>query len=90
MEIQVMVKETVVRYDQQALLMELKTYVHVGHHVNIVNLLGIVRENMNQGELFVITEYCRFGNLKDFLLENRYAFLDDSSDEQLVYDSGYR
>ncbi|XP_053661896.1 platelet-derived growth factor receptor alpha-like [Anopheles marshallii] len=88
MEIQVMAKEAAGQYDQHALLTELNTYVRVGHHVNILNLLGIVRENMEQGELYIITEYCRFGNLKDFLAQNRYAFRDDSSSELLVYDSG--
>ncbi|XP_052899415.1 platelet-derived growth factor receptor beta-like [Anopheles moucheti] len=88
MEIQAIAKEAVGQYNQQALRTELETYLHVGHHVNILNLLGIVRENMEHGELYIITEYCRFGNLKDFLVQNRYAFRDDSSSELLVYDSG--
>uniref|UniRef100_A0A182Y3D2 Uncharacterized protein n=1 Tax=Anopheles stephensi TaxID=30069 RepID=A0A182Y3D2_ANOST len=87
-EIEVMAKEAVEKYDREAVLDELKSYIHVGHHVNVLNLLGIVTENMNHGDLFLITEYCRFGNLKAFLRQNRYAYRDDNSDALFVYDSG--
>ncbi|XP_035905278.1 platelet-derived growth factor receptor beta-like isoform X2 [Anopheles stephensi] len=87
-EIEVMAKEAVEKYDRETVLDELKSYIHVGHHVNVLNLLGIVTENINHGELFLITEYCRFGNLKTFLRQNSYAFRDDNSDALFVYDSG--
>uniref|UniRef100_A0A182S934 Protein kinase domain-containing protein n=1 Tax=Anopheles maculatus TaxID=74869 RepID=A0A182S934_9DIPT len=45
-EIQVMVKEAVDQYDRQTLLQELMSYVRVGHHVNVLSLLGIVTENI--------------------------------------------
>ncbi|XP_050072294.1 vascular endothelial growth factor receptor 1-like [Anopheles maculipalpis] len=86
-EMQVMAKEAVEQYDQQMLLKELTSYVRVGHHVNVLNLLGVVTEHMKQGELFLITEFCRFGNLKDFLVQNRYAFRDDSIEQLFAYDS---
>uniref|UniRef100_A0A1S4GYM0 Protein kinase domain-containing protein n=1 Tax=Anopheles gambiae TaxID=7165 RepID=A0A1S4GYM0_ANOGA len=81
LEFQVMVKEAAKRFDTQDLLEELKTYVQVGHHVNVLNFLGIVTENMVHGEFFVITEYCRFGNLKDFLLKHRHAYREEGDDE---------
>uniref|UniRef100_A0A182PAW5 Protein kinase domain-containing protein n=1 Tax=Anopheles epiroticus TaxID=199890 RepID=A0A182PAW5_9DIPT len=81
MEIQAMVKEAVQGYGQKELLTELKTFMQVGHHVNVLNLLGIVIGDMEHGELFVITEYCRFGNLKDFLLKNRQFFRDEDDED---------
>ena len=30
---------------------------------------------MNVGEILVITEYCCYGNLHDYILQNRYRFV---------------
>lgn len=54
---------------------ELKILIHLGKHLNIVNLLGAVTTNAIKGELLVILEYCEHGSLRQFLLNNRPNFI---------------
>lgn len=61
---------------RKALLAELKILIHVGRHINIVNLLGAVTKDLIKGELMVIVEYCRYGNIRSYLLSNRNSFVD--------------
>ncbi|XP_076382321.1 vascular endothelial growth factor receptor 1-like [Megalopta genalis] len=58
-----------------ALASELKIMVHLGKHLNIVNLLGACTRNILKRELLVIVEFCRFGNLHDYLLSHRSGFI---------------
>ncbi|KAB7501257.1 Vascular endothelial growth factor receptor 3 [Armadillidium nasatum] len=46
-----------------ALIMELKIMIHLGKHLNIVNLLGAHTSNIDKGELWILVEYCKYGNL---------------------------
>lgn len=62
---------------RKALMAELKILIHLGRHLNIVNLLGAVTKNIVKGELLVIVEYCEFGNLRHFLLSNRDTFINE-------------
>ncbi|XP_029439419.1 macrophage colony-stimulating factor 1 receptor [Rhinatrema bivittatum] len=50
--------------EKEALMSELKIMSHLGHHGNIVNLLGACTQG---GPVLVITEYCRYGDLLNFL-----------------------
>jgi FMS-like tyrosine kinase 1 len=59
----------------RALMSELKIMIHLGRHMNIVNLLGASTKCLARKELFVIVEYCRFGNLQKYLLQHRYHFI---------------
>ncbi|XP_014609483.1 PREDICTED: vascular endothelial growth factor receptor 1 isoform X2 [Polistes canadensis] len=59
----------------RALASELKIMVHLGKHLNVVNLLGACTKNICKRELLVIVEYCRFGNLHNFLLRHRMDFI---------------
>ncbi|XP_011871094.1 PREDICTED: vascular endothelial growth factor receptor 1 isoform X2 [Vollenhovia emeryi] len=59
----------------RALASELKIMVHLGKHLNVVNLLGACTKNISKRELLVIVEYCRFGNLHNFLLRHRNDFI---------------
>ncbi|XP_034472515.1 vascular endothelial growth factor receptor 1-like [Drosophila innubila] len=70
-----MVKSTTDAEVVRALVSELKIMVHLGQHLNVVNLLGAVTKNINKLELMVIVEYCRFGNIQNFLLHNRKCFI---------------
>ncbi|XP_015788025.2 vascular endothelial growth factor receptor 1-like [Tetranychus urticae] len=70
----------------KALISELKILIHMGHHLNIVNCLGAVTKNRTHDQLMVIVEYCKFGNLRNFLRERRKIFIDqidlyDQNDE---------
>ncbi|XP_076631740.1 PDGF- and VEGF-receptor related isoform X2 [Colletes latitarsis] len=59
----------------RALSSELKIMVHLGKHLNVVNLLGACTKNISKRELLVIVEYCRFGNLHNYLLRHRDDFI---------------
>ncbi|XP_026843935.1 vascular endothelial growth factor receptor kdr-like isoform X6 [Drosophila persimilis] len=74
-----MVKRTADNEVVRALVSELKIMVHLGQHLNVVNLLGAVTKNIAKRELMVIVEYCRFGNVQNFLLRNRKFFINQIS-----------
>ncbi|XP_020798925.1 vascular endothelial growth factor receptor 1 isoform X5 [Drosophila serrata] len=76
-----MVKRTADNEVMRALVSELKIMVHLGQHLNVVNLLGAVTKNIAKRELMVIVEYCRFGNIQNFLLRNRKCFINQISPE---------
>ncbi len=59
----------------KALMAELKIMIHLGKHLNILNLLGACTTSLNKRELLVIVEYCRFGNIQKYLLLHRNSFI---------------
>ncbi|XP_070197550.1 vascular endothelial growth factor receptor 1-like [Littorina saxatilis] len=77
-----MVKDCTDKEQMMALLSELKILIHLGQHLNIVNLLGAVTKDIRFGELYVIVEYCHFGNLRSYLLKHKDNFLDTMDDSQ--------
>ncbi|XP_054461281.1 KIT proto-oncogene, receptor tyrosine kinase b [Anoplopoma fimbria] len=58
--------------EKEALMSELKVLSYLGNHVNIVNLLGACTVG---GPILVITEYCCYGDLLNFLRRKREVFL---------------
>uniref|UniRef100_A0A8B9KY23 receptor protein-tyrosine kinase n=1 Tax=Astyanax mexicanus TaxID=7994 RepID=A0A8B9KY23_ASTMX len=58
--------------EKEALMSELKILSHIGHHKNIVNLLGACTYG---GPVLVITEYCCHGDLLNFLRTKAETFL---------------
>ena len=60
----------------KSLTLELKIMIHLGKHLNIVNLMGAMTVNLDRGELWVLVEYCRYGNLLQLLHKNKSRFLD--------------
>ncbi|KAM4748763.1 macrophage colony-stimulating factor 1 receptor [Rhinophrynus dorsalis] len=54
----------------EALMSELKILSHLGNHQNIVNLLGACTAG---GPILVITEYCHYGDLLNFLRKKAEA-----------------
>ncbi|XP_051910461.1 receptor-type tyrosine-protein kinase FLT3 isoform X1 [Hippocampus zosterae] len=59
-----MLKEKHQQVDKEALMSELKMLTHIGHHVNIVNLLGACT---GSGPIYLIFEYCCYGDLLNYL-----------------------
>ncbi|XP_047470761.1 LOW QUALITY PROTEIN: vascular endothelial growth factor receptor 2-like [Penaeus chinensis] len=59
----------------QALTRELKVMIHLGKHLNIVNLMGANTINIGKGELWILVEYCRYGNLLSFMHRHRKNFV---------------
>ncbi|XP_028300005.1 platelet-derived growth factor receptor alpha isoform X2 [Gouania willdenowi] len=58
--------------EKQALMSELKIMTHLGPHLNILNLLGACTK---AGPIHIITEYCFYGDLVNYLHKNRENFL---------------
>ncbi|XP_054458592.1 platelet-derived growth factor receptor alpha [Anoplopoma fimbria] len=67
-----MLKPTARSSEKQALMSELKIMTHLGPHLNIVNLLGACTKS---GPIYIITEYCFYGDLVNYLHKNRETFL---------------
>nr|XP_045625733.1 vascular endothelial growth factor receptor 1-like [Procambarus clarkii] len=59
----------------RALAIELKIMIHLGQHLNIVNLLGANTRNIGRGELWILLEYCHHGNLLSFMHRHRQCFI---------------
>ncbi|TDG97301.1 hypothetical protein EPR50_G00224400 [Perca flavescens] len=71
-----MLKEGATASEHKALMTELKILNHIGHHLNVVNLLGACTKP--GGPLMVIVEYCCYGNLSNFLKGKREVFIDNT------------
>ncbi|XP_076994302.1 vascular endothelial growth factor receptor 3 isoform X2 [Tamandua tetradactyla] len=67
-----MLKEGATASEHRALMSELKILTHIGNHLNVVNLLGACTKPA--GPLMVIVEFCKYGNLSNFLRAKRDAF----------------
>ncbi|XP_076009360.1 vascular endothelial growth factor receptor 2 isoform X2 [Genypterus blacodes] len=64
-----MLKEGATSSEYRALMSELKILIHIGHHLNVVNLLGACTKV--GAPLMVIVEYCKHGNLSSYLKGKR-------------------
>ncbi|XP_054245134.1 macrophage colony-stimulating factor 1 receptor [Indicator indicator] len=71
-----MLKSSADTDEQEALMSELKIMSHLGHHENIVNLLGACTSG---GPILVITEYCRYGDLLNFLRKKAESIITQDS-----------
>nr|XP_057925311.1 KIT proto-oncogene, receptor tyrosine kinase b isoform X2 [Doryrhamphus excisus] len=67
-----MLKHNAHATEKEALMSELKVLSYLGNHMNIVNLLGACTVG---GPILVITEYCCYGDLLNFLRRKRESFL---------------
>ncbi|XP_032886648.1 vascular endothelial growth factor receptor kdr-like isoform X2 [Amblyraja radiata] len=68
-----MLKEGATANECKALMSELKILIHIGHHLNVVNILGACTKS--GGPLMVIVEYCKYGNLSNYLRNKRNDFI---------------
>ncbi|XP_028271700.1 vascular endothelial growth factor receptor kdr-like [Parambassis ranga] len=59
--------------ERKALMSELKILIHIGHHLNVVNLLGACTKP--GGPLMMIVEFCKYGNLSNYLRSKREDFV---------------
>ncbi|XP_069982414.1 vascular endothelial growth factor receptor 3 isoform X3 [Penaeus vannamei] len=77
-----MVKSRKDKVQLNALQSELKILIHIGQHVNIVNLVAACTKNLHtRGELMILVEYCRFGNILDFMRRNHRTFVNQLDPE---------
>ncbi|XP_066532738.1 mast/stem cell growth factor receptor kita isoform X2 [Hoplias malabaricus] len=77
-----MLKPSAHATEKEALMSELKVLSYLGNHINIVNLLGACTVG---GPTLVITEYCCFGDLLNFLRRKRESFYCTSVGEDCYY-----
>uniref|UniRef100_A0AAQ5Y8H2 receptor protein-tyrosine kinase n=1 Tax=Amphiprion ocellaris TaxID=80972 RepID=A0AAQ5Y8H2_AMPOC len=82
-----MLKEGATSSEYRALMSELKILIHIGHHLNVVNLLGACTKP--GGPLMVIVEYCKHGNLSSYLKSKRgeyspYKVNESTDDDHLT------
>uniref|UniRef100_A0A667X8U3 receptor protein-tyrosine kinase n=1 Tax=Myripristis murdjan TaxID=586833 RepID=A0A667X8U3_9TELE len=77
-----MLKEGATASEHKALMTELKILNHIGHHLNVVNLLGACTKP--GGPLMIIVEYCRYGNLSTYLKSKRQVFVYDRVSSALI------
>ncbi|XP_078496229.1 vascular endothelial growth factor receptor kdr-like isoform X2 [Lissotriton helveticus] len=75
-----MLKECATANECKALMSELKILIHIGHHLNVVNLLGACTKP--GGPLMVIVEYCKYGNLSNYLRSKRGDFITYKKSDQ--------
>ncbi|XP_012813386.2 receptor-type tyrosine-protein kinase FLT3 [Xenopus tropicalis] len=66
-----MLKENADGSEKDALMSELKMMTQIGHHQNIVNMLGACTA---AGPVYLIFEYCRHGDLLNYLRNERETF----------------
>nr|AAS91161.1 receptor tyrosine kinase c-kit [Ambystoma mexicanum] len=67
-----MLKPSAHSTEREALMSELKVLSYLGQHINIVNLLGACTVG---GPTLVITEYCCYGDLLNYLRRKRDSFI---------------
>uniref|UniRef100_A0A4W6CJL0 receptor protein-tyrosine kinase n=1 Tax=Lates calcarifer TaxID=8187 RepID=A0A4W6CJL0_LATCA len=77
-----MLKSSAHATEKEALMSELKVLSYLGNHMNIVNLLGACTVG---GPTLVITEYCCFGDLLNFLRRKRESFICFKMEEDCYY-----
>ncbi|KAM4738934.1 mast/stem cell growth factor receptor kita isoform 2-T2 [Anableps anableps] len=77
-----MLKSSAHATEKEALMSELKVLSYLGNHINIVNLLGACTVG---GPTLVITEYCCFGDLLNFLRRKRESFTTYELEENYYY-----
>ncbi|XP_061642954.1 macrophage colony-stimulating factor 1 receptor isoform X1 [Phyllopteryx taeniolatus] len=70
--------------EREALMSELKILSHLGHHKNIVNLLGACTFG---GPVLVITEYCGLGDLLNLLRQKAETFMSFVMNMPAIMDS---
>ncbi|XP_013860694.1 vascular endothelial growth factor receptor kdr-like [Austrofundulus limnaeus] len=72
--------------ERKALMSELKILIHIGNHLNVVNLLGACTKP--GGPLMMIVEFCKYGNLSNYLRGKRDDFLVYKRPEGKVVSAG--
>lgn len=69
----------------KALRSEVKIMIHIGRHVNIVNLLGACSKDFaSKGELLLLVEYCKHGNILDYMRRHRKEFVDQINEKDKI------
>jgi len=68
------VKDTLDENQINTIIDELKILSNLKMHLNLVNLLGACTSELSKNEVYLLLEYCPFGDMKKFLVERRDKF----------------
>ena len=64
------------RNDTDCFLAEMKILSNLNFHVNLVNMVGSYTTRIREdGEIWMLLEYCALGDVKNFLTKNREKFI---------------
>ena len=53
-------------------------------HLNLVNMVGACTSQIKDGQLWLILEYCQYGDMKSFLLKNKPTLKENFKDQNLT------
>lgn len=53
---------------------EVKIMTVIVPHVNVVSLIGACTSSIHRMRLYVLTEFCEYGSLKDYLTKHWHLF----------------
>ena len=54
-----------------SLMCEIKVLSNLENHLNLVNMVGACTTDFQSGKLWLLLEFCHYGNMKSFLLRNK-------------------
>jgi hypothetical protein len=83
------VKNTLDENQLTTIIDELKILSNFHMHINLVNLLGACTTDINKNEVYLLLEYCPFGDLKDFLVKRRDKFMSNMRKENGYLESPF-
>lgn len=63
---------------------EIKVMSNIDPHLNLVNMIGsCTSEYAEYGKLWLLLEFCQYGDLKDYLVQNRKKLLSESETDAM-------
>ena len=83
--------------DLRDFLQEIKIMGYIKPHLNLVSMIGSCASDLdNEKEMWLIIEFCEYGDLKNFLIENKNKILSGSKEDNIndrclmhwIYDIG--
>ncbi|CAL8147586.1 unnamed protein product [Orchesella dallaii] len=59
----------------KSLLSEVKIMLYIGHHENVITLVGVCTQDIRNRALYIVTEICELGSLDSYLRKRRKPFV---------------
>ncbi|XP_021961793.1 macrophage colony-stimulating factor 1 receptor 2 isoform X1 [Folsomia candida] len=77
-EVKTVAVKTAHRENFMPLMRELMILNCIGKHKNLVNLIGACTKDVKQRKLYLVMEYCSFGDLLSYLIANKEGLMTDA------------
>ncbi|CAG7828347.1 unnamed protein product [Allacma fusca] len=68
----------------KALLSEIKIMMTIGSHPSVVNFIGALTQDLRDGKLLIVVEFCENGSLEKYLRKYRNNYIDQIQDDVIV------